>query len=172
MKVLKEVDAVVIGMGWTGSILARELAQAGLTVVGLERGGSHSTREDFSVPWIRDELRYGTRKELMQDLGRSTVTVRNSARETALPMRKLGSFLPGEGVGGSGIHWGGLSLRWTDHEFKIRSHYEERYGKAFIDRDLLLQDWGIGYDELEPFYEKFEYMAGVSGSALLTSPSR
>ena len=32
---LKEVDAVVIGVGWTGSILARELTKAGLSVVGL-----------------------------------------------------------------------------------------------------------------------------------------
>ena len=37
--VLKEVDAVVVGMGWTGSILARELTKAGLTAIGLERGG-------------------------------------------------------------------------------------------------------------------------------------
>ena len=35
---LKEVDAVMIGMGWTGAILARELTKAGLSVVGLERG--------------------------------------------------------------------------------------------------------------------------------------
>ena len=27
--VLKEVDAVVVGMGWTGSILSRELTKAG-----------------------------------------------------------------------------------------------------------------------------------------------
>ena len=35
---LKEVDAVCIGVGFTGSILARELTKAGLKVVGLERG--------------------------------------------------------------------------------------------------------------------------------------
>ena len=35
---LKDVDVVVIGMGWTGSILSRELTKAGLQVVGLERG--------------------------------------------------------------------------------------------------------------------------------------
>jgi gluconate 2-dehydrogenase alpha chain len=34
---LKQTDAVVVGMGWTGSILARELTKAGLNVVGLER---------------------------------------------------------------------------------------------------------------------------------------
>ena len=35
---LKEVDAVMIGMGWTGAIMAREFTKAGLNVVGLERG--------------------------------------------------------------------------------------------------------------------------------------
>ncbi|MBD1599987.1 GMC family oxidoreductase [Pseudomonas typographi] len=165
MRTHKEVDVVIIGMGWTGGIIAKELAQAGLHVVGLERGGSHTTQEDFAVPWIRDELRYSVRNELMQDLTRTTVTVRNNVNERALPMRKLGSFLPGEGVGGSGIHWGGLSLRWTDQEFKLKSMTEQRYGKAQPSDGLLIQDWGISYDELEPYYEKFEYMAGVSGVA-------
>jgi gluconate 2-dehydrogenase alpha chain len=36
---LKPVDVVTIGVGWAGTILAKELAQAGLKVVGLERGG-------------------------------------------------------------------------------------------------------------------------------------
>ena len=35
---LKEVDAVIVGLGWTGGILAKELAEAGLKVVALERG--------------------------------------------------------------------------------------------------------------------------------------
>ena len=47
---LKEVDAVVVGMGWTGSIMARELTKAGLNVVGLERGAKRSPREDFTIP--------------------------------------------------------------------------------------------------------------------------
>jgi len=34
---LKEVDVVVIGVGFAGSILAKELAASGLKVVGLER---------------------------------------------------------------------------------------------------------------------------------------
>ena len=42
---LKEVDAVMVGMGWTGAIMARELTKAGLNVVGLERGaGPHAGR--------------------------------------------------------------------------------------------------------------------------------
>ena len=73
--VLKEVDAVVVGMGWTGSILARELTKAGLNVVGLERGGMRSPREDFAIPSIRDELKYSQRQELFQDSAMETVTL-------------------------------------------------------------------------------------------------
>ena len=43
--------------------------------------------------------------------------------------------------------------------------YEERYGKNFIPADMTIQDWGITYDELEPYYDKFEYTAAVSGKA-------
>jgi choline dehydrogenase-like flavoprotein len=35
---LKEVDVVIVGLGWTGGILGKELAAAGLKVVALERG--------------------------------------------------------------------------------------------------------------------------------------
>ena len=38
-KSLKAVDAVVIGVGLSGSILAHELTEAGLQVVGLRQGG-------------------------------------------------------------------------------------------------------------------------------------
>ena len=43
--------------------------------------------------------------------------------------------------------------------------YEERYGKSFIPADMTIQDWGITYDELEPYYDRFEYTAAVSGKA-------
>ncbi len=64
---LKEVDAVCIGVGFTGSILARELTKAGLKVVGLERGPNRTSRDDFALPSIRDDLKYAVRQELFQD---------------------------------------------------------------------------------------------------------
>ena len=30
---------------------------------------------------------------------------------------------------------------------------------------MTIQDWGITYDELEPYYDRFEYMAGIAGKA-------
>src|SRR5216683_3800914 len=162
---LKEVDAVIIGLGWTGGILAKELAEAGLKVVALERGAMRNPASDYAVPNIRDELRYVVRHDLMQNTARDTLTIRNNPTQEALPMRRLGSFLPGEVVGGSGVHWSGHTWRWTDMEFKVRSLYEERYGKSFIPADMTIQDWGITYAELEPYYDKFEYTAAISGKA-------
>src|SRR3989440_3096688 len=162
---LKEVDAVIVGLGWTGGILAKELSAAGLKVVALERGDIRSPAKDFSVPHVRDELRFVVRHELMQNTARDTLTVRNNPSQEALPMRRLGSFLPGEGVGGSAVHWSGHTWRWTDMEFKVRSLYEERYGKKYLPADMTIQDWGITYDELEPYYDRFEYTAAVSGKA-------
>ena len=131
----------------------------------LERGGTRSTQNDFGVPLIRDELRFSQRHDLMMDVAKDTYTIRNKPSETALPMRRLGSFLPGEGVGGAGVHWNGVTWRWPDHELRIRTKYEERYGKNFIPADMPLQDWGITGAEIEPYYDKFEYTAGVSGKA-------
>ena len=110
---LKEVDAVMVGMGWTGAILARELTKAGLNVVGLERGADRNPADEFTLTRLRDELRYVVRLELMQDNSIDTITFRNAPDELALPIRRFGAFLPGEGVGGTGIHWG--ALHWRLH---------------------------------------------------------
>jgi gluconate 2-dehydrogenase alpha chain len=162
---LKEVDAVIVGLGWTGGILGKELTEAGLKVVALERGAMRSPEKDYAVPIVRDELRFVIRHDLMQNTARDTLTIRNSPSQEALPMRRLGSFLPGEVVGGSAVHWSGHTWRWTDMEFKVRSLYEERYGRSYIPADMTIQDWGITYAELEPYYDKFEYVAAVSGKA-------
>src|ERR1700741_5673235 len=102
---LKEVDVVIVGLGWTGGILAKELAESGLKVVALERGDMRTTDKDYAVPNIRDELRYVIRHDLMQNTARDTLTIRNNPSQEALPMRRLGSFLPGVVVCGPGLTW-------------------------------------------------------------------
>src|SRR5258708_25637655 len=139
---LKEVDVVVVGLGWTGGILSKELTEAGLKVVALERGAMRTPANDYSLPSIRDELRYVVRHDLMQNTARDTLTMRNNPSQEALPMRRLGSFLPGEVVGGSAGHWSALTLRWTDMGVKVRSLYEERYGKSFVPAHMTIRDWG------------------------------
>ena len=162
---LKSVDVVLVGFGWTASILAQELTDAGLQVLAIERGKFRDTVPDFATTHIQDELKYAVRNGLFEEPARETVTFRNSLDQTALPMRHLGSFLPASGVGGAGIHWNGQHWRFLPTDFKIRSHTEARYGKNFIPSDMTIQDWGVTYEELEPYYDKFEYLCGISGRA-------
>src|SRR3954471_14069429 len=162
---LKPVDAVIVGVGLTGTILAKELAEAGLQVVGLERGRWRDTDPDFAMPYAHDELRYVKRHELMQDLSRETISFRNNTKETALPMRQLGSFRPGEGVGGAAVHWGGLTWRFLPWDFETRSRTLARYGKDHWPTECTSQDWGVSYEELEPHFDRFEYLYGISGKA-------
>jgi gluconate 2-dehydrogenase alpha chain len=162
---LKGVDIVIVGLGWTGGILAKELGETGLSIVALERGKPRDTNPDFMMPTIHDELRYARRHELMQNAARDTLTFRNNSNETALPMRQLGSFLPGEGVGGAGVHWNGQTWRWLPWDHEPLTRTLSRYGKSAIPPEMNLQDWGVTYDDLEPYYDKFEYLCGVSCKA-------
>jgi len=158
-------DVVIIGLGWTGAILANELTDHGLDVVAVERGPWRDTATAFNIGYAPDELRYAVRLDLFQRPTQNTLTFRNDASQTALPIREFGSFLPGNGVGGAGIHWNGVVWRFNPTDFRLRSHLTERYGANFVPGELSIQDWGITYDELEPFYDRFEYLAGVSGKA-------
>ena len=98
-RALTPVDVVTIGVGLTGSLAALELAKQGLKVVGLERGAARDTVPDFQSPAIHDELRFSIRKGMMQDNVKEAVTFRNSSDQTALPIRRWESFLPGTGLG-------------------------------------------------------------------------
>ena len=162
---LPETDAVLLGVGLVGSIVGRELLRAGLKVVGIERGEPRNTVPDFQGPQMHDELRYSVRKALMQDNTREPVTFRNLASQTALPLRRWEGFLPGTGLGGAAVHWNGQTYRFQDSDFQMATKTVERYGKNFLAPELLVQDWGVTAADLEPSYDRFEYLMGVSGLA-------
>ena len=158
-------DVVLVGFGWTASILAKELSDTGLQVLALERGGFRDTIPDFAPNTIQDELRYAVRNGLFEEPHRETLTFRNDASQLALPMRQLGSFRPAAGAGGAGVHWNGQNWRFLPSDFVAYTHNVQRYGKGFIPADMNLQDWGVTYEELEPHYDAFEYLCGISGKA-------
>lgn len=161
----ERVDVVTIGAGWTAGIIAQQLTAEGLKVVSLEQGPMRETNPDFLAPYEHDELRYQVRREMMVDLSKETWTWRPSSKHSALPMRQYGSFNPGQGVGGAGVHWAGQNWRFYPSDFQYRTHHIERYGEAKLPEGNRIQDWPLTYDDLEPFYDKYEYDVGVSGKA-------
>jgi len=158
-------DAVIIGYGWTGAIMAKTLTDAGLSVVALERGPARDTAPDFEYPRIIDELKYAVRGDLWQPLAKETVTIRHNLDQVAVPYRKYGSFVLGNGVGGAGVHWNGQLWRASPEDLRLRSHIEERYGKSFIPEDMTIQDYPVSFEELEPHFDHFEKVCGTSGIA-------
>ena len=163
MKTLPAVDVVIIGGGWTGLLMAKELgSRSSLSVAVLERGSPRKT-EDYAADM--DELDYAIRLQMMQDVSQETVTFRHDTAQRALPMRQHGSFLPGSGVGGSGEHWNGISPRFLPDCFELLSRSTERYGAARLPEGHSIQDWGVTYDELEPHYARAEQLMGISGKA-------
>ena len=161
----RPVDAVIIGYGWTGAIMAKTLTDAGLSVVALERGPARDTSPDFEYPRIVDELKHAIRGELWQPLAKETVTVRHGTSDVAVPYRRYGSFVLGNGVGGAGVHWNGQLWRASPEDLRLRSRLEERYGKDVIPEEMTIQDYPVSFEELEPHFDHFEKVCGVSGIA-------
>lgn len=169
VKRLDKTDVVIVGSGWSGGIVAAEMSKKGYKVVGLERGQYRKTEDYIGT---KDELRFSLRYDLMQDLSKETITSRNHMDEKAMPVRNNDKARLGTDMGGAGTHWNGVSFRWLPYDFEIYSKTVERYGKDKIPKDVTIQDWGITYDELEPYYDQFEKTAGISGEENPIGPKR
>ncbi|MCC6589734.1 MAG: GMC family oxidoreductase [Bryobacterales bacterium] len=153
---LPKVDAVVVGAGAAGGIVAKELAAGGLRVALLERGRWY-TPADCRKDDLRNQrttvLGNGTGPD---DEGNPRVLVDSEGNERIL--------LPSEGgynnnaacVGGGTLTYGAMAWRFHPKDFAMRSSYGAPPGST-------LEDWPLTYDDLEPFYEKAEWEIGVSG---------
>lgn len=62
-RILPKKDVVIIGLGWTGSVMANELTDEGLDVIAIERGPWRDAPTDFPPSQMQDELRYRIRHE-------------------------------------------------------------------------------------------------------------
>ena len=140
------------------AILAAELGKAGMKVIGLERG-PRLTTQDFNP---HDELRYFQRQDLRPNIKRQPITWRPNAnaRANPIPVQNYGNQ-----AGGGTVHYGAVSWRLHEDDFRARSQTIERYGANAIPADSSLADWPLSYADLEPYYDQAEYELGVSGKA-------
>jgi len=162
---LKEREVVIVGGGLTAGLVARRLVPLGRDVLVLERGPDRAGGPEEELPSQRDDLRWNTHRGLTQRENVETITLRHKPDEQALPMRRLTSFLPGYGVGGAISHWNGQTWRFQTTDYVLRSHLLQRYGRGALPADMTVQDWGLGYEDLEPYYTLFEQLFAISGEA-------
>ena len=164
-------EAIVVGLGASGGIIAEQLTKAGIRVLALDKGPVH-TSEEFTFK--QDEVKYYSRGSLVPQLATDPVTWRPDEKATArlLPwaagVRGNSEPLhlpPSIGPGGGTLHWGGASWRHRDADFRMKSLIEERFGADALEEDSTMVDWPIGYDDLEPYYDRVEWELGVSGRA-------
>jgi choline dehydrogenase-like flavoprotein len=153
---LDPVDAVVIGAGAGGGVIAKELACAGMRVVLLERGRWVTAWDDG-----KDDLRNQRTSVLGAPFGpdderNPRVAVDRRGRELVV-LPSDGAYSNNAACVGSGtVSYGAMAWRYMAQDFRMKSIYGCPAGST-------LDDWPITYDDLEPFYEKAEWEMGVSG---------
>jgi choline dehydrogenase-like flavoprotein len=136
---------VVIGSGAGGGTLSNELAQKGIDVVCLEAGPRVEMDEFVNNEWAN----------FVQISWLDKRTTSGSWR-VAKDFAGLPAWIV-KAVGGSTIHWAGASLRFQEHEFKVKSTYGEIAGANLL-------DWPLTLQELEPYYARAEDKMGVTGT--------
>jgi choline dehydrogenase-like flavoprotein len=153
---MKRVNAVVIGAGAAGGIVAKELAVAGLSVVLLERGKWYTAND-----CRKDDLR-NQRTTLLgnafgpEDEGNPRVWL-DAKGQPHIALASEGGYQNNAAcVGGGTLSYGAQAWRYMPQDFRMKSTYGAPAGSS-------LEDWPISYDDLEPFYEKAEYEIGISG---------
>jgi choline dehydrogenase-like flavoprotein len=147
------VDFVVVGSGAAGGVIARELSQAGISVLVFEQGPRLSPA-DFE----HDELKYWFLSGITSDPISSPQTFRKTPAEIAKLPRGPNPLMYARLVGGSSNHYTANFWRFHEIDFHERSVYGSISGTAFA-------DWPISYRELEPYYTKVDWDVGVSGLA-------
>ena len=167
----RKVDAIVVGLGAAGGLIAAELARAGHNVVALEKGAYYKPG-DFKTKF--DEIRYYTRAAIVPKMATDPITWRSgdNREATVLPWasNKLGlgdpfQIPPSLGTGGGTINWGAASFRFREADFRMRSVITERFSERALPQGHTVVDWPISYADLEPYYDKVEWELGVGGVA-------
>jgi choline dehydrogenase-like flavoprotein len=153
---LPRVNAVIVGSGAAGGIVAKELAEAGLSVVLLERGKWYTAYD-----CRKDDLRNQRTSVLGCAFGpdddhyRRVVIDASGQEQVVVPSD--GAYNNNAAcVGGGTFSYGAMAWRYLEKDFRMRSTYGEVAGST-------LDDWPLTYKDLEPYYTKAEWEIGVSG---------
>lgn len=134
----EEYDAIIIGSGFGGSMVAHKLVNAGKRVLMIERGdwvsrGPHNWADDASV----DLTPY--------------YTMESPCRVLAGGNKKFMGLY--SCVGGPSVFYGGVSFRFREQDF-------ESPPEIVVDSGA---EWPLNYQQLEHYYSEAEKLLNVAG---------
>ncbi len=161
----KFYDAVIVGAGVAGAIVAKELSEQGYQVLILEAGPD----KDLTLAGFQsyvDTFFAAVEKDNNSPFPRNpnAASPRSPDISKLIPGKidSLGGYLVQQGplaldssytrvAGGTTMHWEAKTPRMLPDDFKLRS----QYGQGL--------DWPITYADLMPYYRLAENELGVSG---------
>jgi choline dehydrogenase-like flavoprotein len=155
-KTLPEYDVVVVGSGAAGAMSAYALAMNGVKVLMLEAGRNYTPKTETPMFRLPEQAPLRGQGTPDKPFGYYDSTVDGGWQVPGEPY----SSAPGTDfmwwrarmLGGRTNHWGRISLRAGEYDFKCRS------------RDGLGVDWPVSYAEIAPWYDKVESLIGVFGT--------
>jgi choline dehydrogenase-like flavoprotein len=135
---------VIVGSGAGGGTMANELAKQGIKSVVLEAGKTLSLDDIENDEWA-----------MFMKISWLDKRYSKGGWHGAVNHPNLPAWIV-KGLGGSTVHWAGVSLRYQPHEFKMKTTCGDIPGANML-------DWPISYDDLKPYYDKAELKMGTTG---------
>jgi len=151
----KTYDVCIVGSGAGGGMAAYTLANAGIKVALLEAGPMYDPKKNVTqLKWPYDSPRRGASTQY-RHFGDFDAAYGGWSIEGEPYTHKNGTefdWFRSRMLGGRTNHWGRISLRFSQKDFKHKSI------------DGLGEDWPIGYDDVKPYYDRVDRLIGVFGS--------
>lgn len=151
----KKYDAVIVGGGVCGALIARILSEGGKSVLILEAGIEGAMKPATYEKYLQKLYTEGDIRGMPNgpypwNTAAPSPGIPNSPSYYAYNTSKhfMSDYL--RMLGGTTLHWQGTSLRLFPNDFKIKSVYGQG------------RDWPITYNDLEPAYRRAEYELGVA----------
>lgn len=155
---MSDADAIVVGSGAAGGWAAKELTEAGLSVLLLEAGPGERHPSSAGRAWATRLWRHARGTQAVQELHPiywdkdPDLFVIDAEQSYKTPTNRPFVWIRGRQLGGRTLLWGGVTLRLSDYEL----HAGDRDGRG--------PSWPLRYRDLAPYYDRVEGFLGIHGT--------